>query len=200
LARDLLEGLVERGFDVSYSKSFPDSELQSHAHCQILDRLLPEADIPIVPFFVNATHPPILSPGRCYLLGQAIREVIGERSLGDRIAIFASGGISHFTASFPWSYYKGPFTYGSISEEFDRRIMGFISQGEGEGLAQMTSQDLLENGDGEMRSWIILLGAIGKVSPELLVYQVLYSARTGMGVAYWELENARSEGQHIDIA
>src|SRR5262245_33741001 len=65
VAKDLLTGLVERDFDVSYSKSFPDQELRSHAHCQILDRILPEANIPVIPVFVNATHPPIISPRRC---------------------------------------------------------------------------------------------------------------------------------------
>jgi len=199
LAKDLLHGLVERGFDLSYSKSFPDSELRSHAHCQILGRLLPETDIPIVPIFVNATHPPIISPGRCYRLGQTIREIVDQRSSEDRVAIYASGGNSHFPAGFPWKYYKGPFTYGSISEEFDRNIMKQMAGGKGEKLAQLSSQDLIENGNDEMRSWIVLLGIMGKTLPQMLTYEALYSAGTGMGVAYWELENAVAEEQRIHV-
>lgn len=199
LAWDLLRGLVERGFDVSYSKSFPNSELRSHAHCQILERILPEADIPVVLLFVNATHPPIISPGRCHRLGQAIREVIEGRSTGERLAMYSSGGISHFTVSFPWRHYSGPFTYGSISEDFDRKIMGFMARGEGEKLAHLTSKDLIENGDDEMRSWIVLLGAMGMARPQHFVYKVLYSARTGMGVAYWELEKTGSGEQHVEL-
>jgi aromatic ring-opening dioxygenase catalytic subunit (LigB family) len=199
LANDLLHGLVERDFDISYSRSFPNSELLSHAHCQILDRLLPEANIPVVPLFVNATHPPIISPRRCFSVGQAVREIIDKRPGSDRVLIFASGGISHFPAGFPWRYYKGPFTYGSISEEFDRKIMEHMVRGEGELLAQLTSQDLIDNGNDEMRSWIIALGAIGKARPHLLNYEALYSAGTAMGVGYWNLENPAVHDPQIHL-
>jgi hypothetical protein len=199
LARDLLTGLVENGFDVSYCKSFPDDELRSHAHCQILDRLLPEADIPIIPLFVNATHPPIISPARCYELGRVLGQIIDRRSGRDRVAIFASGGISHFPAGFPWRYYKGPFTYGSISEEFDRALMRNIAEGRGEKLVELSSQDLLDNGNDEMRSWIISLGALGNTTPSLLSYEALYSAGTAMGVGYWDLENRSGKSASIHI-
>lgn len=200
LANDLLRGLVEREFDISYSKKFPNSELLSHAHCQILDRLLPEANIPVVPLFVNATHPPIITPRRCFSLGQAVREIIDNRSGSERVVVFASGGISHFPAGFPWRYYKGPFTYGSISEEFDRKIMEQIARGEGDMLAQLTSQELIENGNDEMRSWIIAVGAIGKARPYLLNYEALYSAGTGMAVGYWDLKNDSPQERLIHLS
>jgi aromatic ring-opening dioxygenase catalytic subunit (LigB family) len=199
LAKDLLAGLVERDFDVSYSKSFPEQELRSHAHCQILDRILPEANIPVIPMFVNATHPPIISPRRCFCVGQALREIIDKRPGNERVVIFASGGISHFPAGFPWRHYKGSFTWGSISEEFDRRIMEQMARGEGSMLAQLTSEDLINNGNDEMRSWIIALGAIGKACPELLNYEALYSAGTAMGVGYWNLSDSRATEQRVHL-
>lgn len=199
LAKNLLYGLVERDFDVCYSKSFPDSELRSHAHCQILDRILPEANIPVIPMFVNATHPPIVNPRRCFGVGEALREIIDTHPGNERFVIFASGGISHFPAGFPWRYYKGPFTWGSISEEFDRRIMEQMARGEGSMLAQLTSEDLINNGNDEMRSWIVALGAIGKARPDLLNYEALYSAGTAMGVAYWNLADIGAKGQRIHL-
>jgi aromatic ring-opening dioxygenase catalytic subunit (LigB family) len=199
LARDLLAGLVERDFDVAYSKSFPEQELRSHAHCQILDRVLPEANIPVIPMFVNATHPPIITPRRCFSVGRALREVIDARPGNERVVIFASGGISHFPAGFPWRHYKGSFTWGSISEEFDRRIMEQMARGEGSLLAQLTSEELINNGNDEMRSWIIALGAIDKARPELLSYEALYSAGTAMGVGYWNLVNGAVREQQIHI-
>jgi aromatic ring-opening dioxygenase catalytic subunit (LigB family) len=199
LATDLLHGLVERDFDISYSKSFPESELRSHAHCQILDRILPEANIPVIPMFVNATHPPIISPRRCFNVGQALRDIIDTRAGSERVVIFASGGVSHFPAGFPWRYYKGPFTWGSISEEFDRKIMEQMARGEGSMLAQLTSEDLINNGNDEMRSWIIALGAIGKSVPDLLNYEALYSAGTAMGVGYWNLGDNGAKDQRIHL-
>lgn len=199
IAKDLLHGLVERDFDISYSKSFPDSELRSHAHCQILDRVLREANIPVIPMFVNATHPPIVSPRRCFSVGQALREIIDKRPGNERVVIFASGGISHFPAGFPWRYYKGPFTYGSISEEFDRKIMEQMIRGEGDRLAELTSEDLINNGNDEIRSWIIALGAIGTARPHLLNYEAFYSAGTAMGLGYWNLADTRAKDQSIHL-
>lgn len=117
LARNLLNGLVESEFDVAFCKSFPHDELLSHAHCQILKRFMPGGDIPIVPLFINAFHVPNISPARCYRLGQAIKEIIERRPSGERVAIYASGGLSHFPPDYPFRFYKGPYTLGSISEE-----------------------------------------------------------------------------------
>ncbi len=189
LAGSLLNGFIDREFDMSYCKSFPNSELISHAHAPILRMMLPEADIPVILLFVNAIHVPAASPGRCYRLGRAIREVIESRPSGERIAIYASGGLSHFTAGYPWSHYEGPYGLGSISEDFDRKAISHMAQGEGEKLAQLTSKDLLDHGDIEMRSWIILMGAMGTVPAKVLTYEPFYSGVMGMGLGYWELEN-----------
>jgi len=186
LAHSLLNGLVEREFDVAFSTSFPNSELLSHAHGPILRRILPEADIPVVLLFVNAVHVPAISPQRCYRLGQAIRTIVEGRDVDERVAIYASGGLSHFTAGYPWSYYKGPFTYGSISEEFDRTVLELMARGNGDQLTRFTSQDLLENGEIELRSWIVLLGSVGELPAQVLAYEPFYSGLMGMGVAYWD--------------
>ncbi len=63
-----------------------------------------------------------------------------------------------------------------------------MSKGDGEKLTQLTSQDLLDNGGIEMRSWITLVGAVGEVPAKVLAYEPFYSAIMGIGVAYWELE------------
>ena len=189
LAQSLLDGFIDRDFDMSYCLSFPKSELISHAHAPILRMMNPEADIPVVLIFVNAIHVPAASPGRCYRLGRAIKEIIESRPSQERVAVYASGGLSHFTAGYPWPHYQGPHGLGSISEEFDRKAVSHMLQGEGEQLAQLTSKDLLDHGDIEMRSWIILMGALGSVPAQVLTYEPFYSAVMGMGLGYWELEN-----------
>jgi hypothetical protein len=189
LAQNLLEGLVEREFDVSFAKSFANSALLSHAHAPVLKTVAPEAGVPVVLLFVNAIHMPALSPGRCYRLGAAIRDTIEKRSGIERVALYASGGLSHFTGGYPWRHYQGPHTYGSISEEFDRDALDLMARGEGEKLAALSARDLLDHGDIEMRSWIVLLGAIGRTPARILAYEPFYRAIMGMAVAYWELEN-----------
>ncbi len=191
LAKELLHGLVERDFDVASCTSFPRDELISHAHGPIMRTVDPEAQVPFVLVFVNAIHVPAIGPGRCYRLGQAIKDILSRNGSEDRVAVYASGGLSHFTSGYPWPHYKGPHGYGSISEDFDRKVMAALAHGEGEKLAQLTSDDLLENGDIEFRSWMVLLGAVGNVPTKVNVYEPIYSAIGGMGVAYWDLEENR---------
>jgi len=189
LSQSILDGLVDREFDVSFCRSFPDSELLSHAHNQIMNRLDPEAAIPLVIVFVNAIHSPAPSPGRCYALGRAIKEIVEAFPRTERYAIYGSGGLSHFTAGYPWKNYRGPFTLGSISEDFDRKAIALMAEGKGVELGRLTSKDLLDNGDIEMRSWITLLGAVEDTPARVLAYEPFYSGVMGMGVAYWELEH-----------
>lgn len=188
LANSLLNGLVERDFDLAYSKSFPHDDLLAHAHAPILRRVIPEADIPVVLLFVNAIHMPAIGPKRCYQLGQAINDIIRqERPATERVAIYASGGLSHFTAGYPWRHYKGSQGYGSICEDFDRRLIDWLKRGEGKNVSRLTTQDLLDNGEIELRSWITLLGAVGQTPAQVLAYEPFYSANMAMSVAYWQV-------------
>jgi hypothetical protein len=67
IAHVILDSAVEGSFDLSFSENFPDKRLISHAHVEPLMRiLLPNADLPIVPIYVNAIHPPSPTPSaRC---------------------------------------------------------------------------------------------------------------------------------------
>lgn len=186
-AKILLEGWLEEGFDVSFSERFDEGRLKSHAHTEALIRvLLPDADIPIVPIFVNSIHWPAPSPSRCYAFGEALTKIVREKLGEKRVAIYASGGLSHFTAGYPYSVYHGPFGYGHISEDFDRKIVRLLAEGEGRKLAELSNSDLLEHGELELRSWIVLLGAVGGGKADVLAYEPFYRAIMGMCVAKWD--------------
>lgn len=188
IARILVAGAVDEGFDVAWSSAFREDKLLSHAHAEPALYLLQASGIPVVPLFVNAVHPPAPSPARCYAFGQALRRVI-DRDLPDkRIALCASGGLSHFSPSHPWAHHVGSRYVGDISVEFDRLLVQWMQAGEGERLASLSSRELIEHGEAELRQWIVLLGAIGAARPDLLVYEPLYRSIMGMGVGYWSLE------------
>jgi len=188
IARAILDGAVETGFDLSFSENFPDKRLISHAHAEPLMRiLLPNADVPIVPIYVNAIHPPGPTPARCYAFGQMLGDIIRNHLADKRIAIYASGGLSHFTAGYPWRFYRGPFGYGCISEDFDRKVLQWIAAGEANKLAGLSSAELLDHGEIELRSWIVLAGAVGAVPARVLAYEPLYRGLMGMAVAQWPL-------------
>jgi len=188
IARTIVAGCVEEGFDVGWSNAFRDGKLLSHAHAEPALYLMKESGVPVVPLFVNAVHPPAPTAKRCYAFGQALARVI-ENDLADRrIVLCASGGLSHFSPSHPWAHHVGSRYVGDISVEFDRKIVDWMRAGEGQRLAEFSSRELIENGEGELRQWIVLLGAIGEAKPEFLVYEPLFRSIMGMGVGYWNLE------------
>lgn len=186
LATAILTGMVEQCFDLAWSEVFPKGELLSHAHGPALEVVDPLGEIPVVLIFVNAIHVPAPTPARCVAFGQALGRVIAERPPSERVALYASGGLSHFSAGYPWPHYSGPHTVGSICADFDRRAIELMRQGRGHELAALSSADLLANGDVEMRQWLILLGALGAQRPELLIYEPFYRAIMGQAVGYWE--------------
>ena len=185
LANHILNATVEDGFDVASSRCFPNDLLVSHAHAQVLSYLNPT--IPVVPVFVNSIHVPSPTPARCYAFGESMRKAIDSYGPQTRVALYASGGLSHFSQGYPYQHYSGPFSLGSISEDFDRRIVGWMREGKGSELTSLTSQELIDNGEIELRCWITLLGVLGDRKPEWLVYEAFYRGIMGMGVGYWPM-------------
>jgi len=185
LAHLILRECVEHDVDMSAVGKLPDNVLSAHAFGPVLRTIDPEAKIPAVPVFVNSIHIPAPSPARCYYLGQLIGRAIEQFGSGTA-AIVASGGLSHFPGSYP-GFPQGDFPFGGIVEEFDHMLLDKLRAGRGSELAQLTSQQLLNNGEIELRSWITMLGAIGDAPPETLVYEPFYRAIMGIGAGYWSL-------------
>jgi hypothetical protein len=185
LSREILERGVGEGFDLAVCSAFSGGVLSSHAHYEILENVLGDLDVPVVNIFVNALHVPAIEPARCYAFGQMLGRVIAARPADERVMIYASGGLSHFTGGFPWRSYTGSFAFGAISEEFDRRCLDHMRNGEGHRLGELTSADLLHHGDIELRSWIALLGAVGDRRAQLAVYEPFYRGMMGMAAAAW---------------
>ena len=188
LARTLLGGLVEQGFDVTASRAFADDRLISHAHTQILTLLKPA--VPVVLVFVNAIHPPAPSPRRCYEFGEGLRKALEDVPGSDRLVLYASGGLSHFSAGYPYAEYGGPRAMGDICEEFDEGIVSWMREGKGAELRTLSSRDLLDNGEIELRQWTVLLGAMRETRPQWLIYEAMHRGLMGMAVGLWRPDKA----------
>jgi hypothetical protein len=139
---------------------------------------------------VNAIHVPAPSPSRCYELGDAVRTCLEDLPGSDRLVLYASGGLSHFSAGYPYAEYGGPLSVGDICEDFDRRVVSWMRDGEGARLKTLSSRDLLENGEIELRQWTVLLGALREARPQMLDYEVMPRGLMGMGVGLWRLDQA----------
>lgn len=190
LAKAIRETGKDEGFDVAPLGQFEKSELGSHAHAQVLEAFSPAGAIPTVLIFLNAIQQPAIEPAQCYAFGQTVARAIAQCPEAGRVVIGASGGWSHFPAGYPWDSYRGPFSYGAISESFDRDIARKMLDGKGIELADLSSEDLLSHGNIELRAWIALLGALGAARPKTLVYEPFYRAVMGMAAGTWSLEAA----------
>ena len=186
----LLDQCVEAGIDLAYSREFPDNHLISHAHREPLEYLQINGEVAIVPIFINAIHVPAPTPARCYQFGETLKKVIVALPADKRVAVYASGGLSHFSAGYPWDHYTGSCTLGSICSDFDRKIIAWMQRGQGHELANLSNNDLIQNGEIELRQWITLMGMIGGHKPELLTYEPFYRGLLGMAVGYWDLTAA----------
>jgi hypothetical protein len=188
LAETILNTCVNADIDMAVVRSLPDDLLMSHAIGPVLRYVDPEARIPVVPIFVNAIHMPAPSPARCWYLGQTIRRAIESHPGVERVAMYGSGGLSHYTGGYPWAHYGGSNTHGAIDVEFDHWLVGRMQAGDTRALAELTTEDLLDRGEIELRSWITTLGAIGDRKPDLLVYEPFYRGIMGMGVGAWSAQ------------
>src|SRR3989304_3112450 len=93
LGKTIVRAAMHKGIDFSYGEHI---ELQ-HTQTVPLYFLLPEPKIPILPIYVNTWVDPAPPPRPCYQVGELIRE--GADNSKKRIAILATGGLSHFPGS-----------------------------------------------------------------------------------------------------
>jgi Catalytic LigB subunit of aromatic ring-opening dioxygenase len=181
LASHLIEGLVDRGFDVCpmhelQAMSRPEGGL-GHAFTRPSRALrVADHDIPVVVFFLNAYHEPLPTAKRCYQLGRAVRDVLADRP--ERVAILGSGGLSHDPL--------GPRA-GWIDQQLDRWILKTIESGRADDLQRLFTfgSDTFHGGTGEVRSWIVVAAALEEVKATVVDYLAAHHAVTGLGFAYW---------------
>lgn len=155
MAEDLLNRLVRADFDIAYS----EDAVLGHAFAVPFEFVLAGREIPVIPVHTNVYLPPLPGTRRCAALGREIARIVESRS--ERVAIIASGGMSHYPGT--WKYPQPEF-------EFDRWMISELEQGRIESLLDLTAEQLDEVGNTELLPWAILLGAIGAVPGELLQY------------------------------
>ena len=127
----------------------------------------------MVPVMVNTYFPPNQpTPKRCYAFGQAVRRAIESWKSDKRVALMASGGLSHVV----------------IDEEIDAMTIDGLKNKKPETLFSLP-REKLEGGTSEILNWIALAGAMEDRELKYLDYVTTYRSPAatgcGMGFAYW---------------
>ena len=179
LSRHLLRGLVKRGFDVASIGRFDPRGNPARGVSHMVSNLVPEVDpalqIPLVCVFINEYYPPLPSAARCARLGEAIAESLGERP--ERVAIYASGGLSHF---------PGMYNAGWIDQPLDHWILERLERHDLAALEHLFTfdSDAMRSGTGEVRAWISVAAAM-KRPARIVDYVPAHCTQTGCGFVYW---------------
>ena len=100
----------------------------------------------------------------------------------ERVAIFGTGGISHWVGS------PG---MGNINQEFDRKILDMVAAGDLEGLIALPDKMVFEeagNGAIEIKNWICAMSAVPEGKACSIYYEPVFPWVTGCGFA--ELQRA----------
>lgn len=171
LGRAIVRAGMDKGIDFSFGEHI---ELQ-HTQNVPLYFLLPEPTIPILPIYVNTWVDPAPTPRRCYQVGELIREVATQSS--ERVAILATGGLSHF---------PGSPRIGEIDTQFDHKLLEVMRQGQGPSLAGYSVEELLQAGDSEFLNWMVVVGSVGAAKATYTSYMPDFVA-TGWGFVSWKL-------------
>jgi hypothetical protein len=167
LARHLIGALIEQEFDVAHSRGLPPAQGMGHAFSFIYGRIMPRQVIPTVPVMLNTYYPPNQpTPRRCYALGQALHQAIESWPNNSRVAIIASGGLSHFV----------------VDEALDQLTIAAMQNKDVTALSTLP-QERLNSGNSEIRNWIAVAGAVEHLDMQMIDYVPCYRSPAGTGCA-----------------
>ena len=174
LSQRMAEELTAAGFDLTLLTQQAPGRSLGHAFTFPRYRLGLPAATAIVPVFVNTYYQPnVPSAGRCYSLGRAIRRALEAWDNSARVAVIASGGLSHFV----------------VDEDLDRRVLAGITQHDADALTSLPRRQL-RSGNSEILSWVGAAGALEGRTATVVDYVPGYRspAGTGAGMAFvqWE--------------
>jgi OH-DDVA oxygenase/3-O-methylgallate 3,4-dioxygenase len=176
LGTHIIKTMMENEFDVAASKVWPKHARNgaSHAFGHIYRQVMRDKVVPNVPIYQNTFFPPNQpSAKRSYRFGQIVRQAIDSWQSDKKVALFASGGMSHFV----------------IDEQFDRKFVTAMKNRDKNFLSSIPLKEL-QSGTSELKSWISLAGALENETAPMneIDYVPCYRSPAGTGTAngfYW---------------
>jgi aromatic ring-opening dioxygenase catalytic subunit (LigB family) len=176
LGAHLLATALDEGFDPSFSMELTlDHGVLTPLHLAGL-----AGSVRIVPLLVNCVQPPLPTMQRALHWGRLLRQAVLSFEGCERVAILATGGISHDIAT--------P-RMGQVNEAFDREFLRLLGAGDDAALARYATEHVNEAGNGaeEIRTWLVAHGAAAGAPFEPVYYKAVSNWYTGIGLGRWLL-------------
>ena len=171
----LVEFALARGFEPSVSHRIK----LDHGFCIPLWRMDLEPLPRVVPIVINSLEPPMPSIARCLAWGKLLAAAIAAYPGNERIAVVASGGLSHSI---------GEATMGRIDEAFDAGCVAALEAGGDAAVLAFLDSALAGAGNGaaEVRNWVVAHAAAGSTGFELIAYHAIPEVYVGCAWAAWQ--------------
>lgn len=173
-ARHLIAELGKDGFDVAASERLPAGRYGNHGLPHgwgyIYQRIMgQECTIPFVPVAINTFYEPNPPTApRSYQFGRSIGRALVGFPQELRVAVVASGGLSHFV----------------IDEDLDRAFLDALKT-QDESYLTGLDPEIMRSGSSELRSWITVAGIAAEtgLSADSIDYEPCYRTEAGTGNA-----------------
>ncbi len=170
----LCEKLVSQGFDLAVSKRLPEptghwASGAPHSLGFIYRQIMRDAVVPNLPILLNTFFPPNQPTARrCFELGRAVGAVIKGWDKDLRVAVFGSGGMSHFV----------------IDEAFDQKFFEALRSRDADALRAIDDKHL-QSGTSELKTWIAAAGVLfgTALKGDVVGYEPCYRSEAGTGTA-----------------
>jgi aromatic ring-opening dioxygenase catalytic subunit (LigB family) len=179
LAMQVIEGLLEHDIDVATVAAIADPSKAGfgHAYGFIVQRLMRARRVPVLPVMLNTYYPPnVPTARRTYAMGRALGAALAACPSEARVAVVASGGLSHFV----------------VDEDLDRGVLDAFARRDVAAIERIPRAALL-SGSSEILNWVMTAGAVAELPMAWHEYHPLYRtpAGTGVGAAFavWREES-----------
>jgi hypothetical protein len=179
LADHILDALRDEDWDLAQSDTTPSGAPRGgipHAYGFFYHTILKDQTPPSVPIILNVHFPHnVPKSRRCLELGRALARAIRSFSGFQRVALMASGGLTHFV----------------IDEHFDQQVIAAMQAGDEDALANLP-ESYFKVGTAEIKNWLPVIAAMNATGLKYhqVGYVPCYRSEAGTGnamcFAYWE--------------
>jgi OH-DDVA oxygenase len=179
LADHILDALRDENWDLAQSDTTPSGAPRGgipHAYGFFYHTILKDQTPPSVPIILNVHFPHnVPKSARCLELGRALARAIKSFDGFKRVALMASGGLTHFV----------------IDEDFDQQVIAAMKSGDEDALAKLP-ESYFKIGTAEIKNWLPVISAMNAAGRKYhqVDYVPCYRSEAGTGnamcFAYWE--------------
>ncbi|WP_116808050.1 protocatechuate 3,4-dioxygenase [Steroidobacter cummioxidans] len=182
LALHLIKSFQDAGFDMTEVLKWPDNvwmkpqgQVVPHAYGFIYHQIMRDDVVPNVPIIMNTFYPPNQpSMRRSIQFGKTLFEAIKAWDSDKKVALIASGGLSHFV----WD------------EQLDQQFLQYFREYDFEGLAQIDNNSY-QSGTSEVKLYVPVMVASSQLGFKMNLVDYVPVIRTeagtgeGFGFMYW---------------